>query len=77
MSSFLTERDNILVEELCDSINVAFDEGDRNEIEFDIGSARPPRYIWEEVAERANRVGHVAVLDGPTLIVTRRSEGQA
>ena len=75
MSSFLTERDNILVEELCDSINEAFDEADRSEIEFDIAHAQPPRYIWEEVAERANRVGHVAVLDGQTLTVTRRSKG--
>jgi len=49
VSSFLTERDNILVEELCDSINVAFDEADRSEIEFDIGHAQPPRYIWEEL----------------------------
>jgi hypothetical protein len=77
VSSFLTERDNILVEELCDSINVAFDEADRSEIEFDIGHAQPPRYIWEEVAERANRVGHAAVFDGQTLTVTRRSKGPA
>jgi hypothetical protein len=29
MPSFLTERDNILVEELCDAIRVSFDDGEQ------------------------------------------------
>ena len=44
-------------------------------VEFDIGHDRTPRYIWEEVAERANRVGRVAVIAGRTLTVRRRSDG--
>ncbi len=73
--SYLGERDNIRVEELCDAINEAFYEAERVEVTFE-GAEHPhlPRYIWEEVAERARRAGHDATFDGYTLTVRRKRE---
>ena len=68
-SSFLMERDRIRVEEACDAIKVALEEAERDEITFD---TTEHRYIWDEVAELARRVGYEVKLGGGFLTVRRR-----
>jgi hypothetical protein len=69
MTSWLLERDNIWVEEACDAITLALEEAERDEIVF---TTEVHPQIWEEVAERARKVGYEAKLAGRTLTVRRR-----
>lgn len=73
MSSFLTDRDNILVEEMCDAVKLALEEAERDEVVFE-ASVSGGLFVLEEVRDRARAVGYVAELSGGVLSVKKKAE---
>ena len=71
MATFLTERENIRMEEMCDSIKLALDEGERDEIVFQ-ASESGGLFILEEVRDRARAVGYDAEISGRALVVKKK-----
>jgi hypothetical protein len=72
MSTFLSERENIHIEELCDAIQLALEEAERDEVTFDGGEVGGS-FVLEEVRDRARAAGYVAELAGGVLCVKKRT----
>jgi hypothetical protein len=71
MATFLTERENIRIEEMCDAIKLALDEAERDEVVFE-ASASGGVFVLEEVRDRARVVGYVADRAGGVLTVKKK-----
>jgi hypothetical protein len=71
MGTFLTERENIRIEEMCDAIKLALEEAEREEVTFDAG-ASGGLFVLEEVRDRALAVGYVADVSGGVLTVKKK-----
>jgi hypothetical protein len=71
MATFLTERESIRIEEMCDSIKLALEEAGRDEVVFE-ASASGGVFVLEEVRDRARVVGYVADLSGGVLTVKKK-----
>jgi hypothetical protein len=69
--TFLTERENIRIEEMCDTIKLALEEGEREDVVFE-ASASGGLFVLEEVRDRARAVGYLAELSGGMLIIKRK-----
>jgi hypothetical protein len=69
VATFLTERENIRIEEICDAIKLALEEAERDEIVFDSGGV----FVLEEVRDRARAAGYVADVSGGVLAVKKKA----
>jgi hypothetical protein len=72
LATFLTERENIRIEELCDAIKLALEEAEREEVVFN-AEASGGVFVLEEVRDRARAVGYVADISGHTLTVKKKT----
>jgi hypothetical protein len=73
VSVFLTERENIRIEEMCDAIKLALEEAERDDVVFNT-STSGGLFVLEEVRDRARAVGYVAELSGGVLTVKKKPE---
>ena len=71
MSTFLTQREDIRIEEMCDAVTVALEEGEREEVTFE-ASASGGLFVLEEVRDRARAVGYLAEVSGGVFTLKKK-----
>jgi hypothetical protein len=70
VATFLTERENIRIEEMRDAIKLALEEAERDDVVFD-ASTSGGLFVLEKVRDRARAVGYVADVSGGMLTVKK------